>query len=454
MNIGWTTLATLEEAQKMAAELVSAHLAACVQISGPISSYFLWHGSLDIAEEYRLTIKFLAAQTGKLEAWLQENHPSEIPQWLAVSADRVGASYERWAADEAMVQLPDKNAPSVRQEVVKLSKQGRNLLRKKRFEEAKEVFLEAMKLDEENPYILVGLADTCRELKKFDQAISYYEKVIKFDAVNIFALRGIGDAYRGLLLYKNAILYWLRYMECNKRDIYVMVRLAESFNKIDDFAKAESFYLMALGVNGEDKYALLGLGSLYYKAENDDKAAEYFNKLLSLDDSYVAVLTMVGNICRRRCNYEVASQYYEKAVNLEPWNSFAIYGLGDCHRGMADWEQAIQCWEKILQNEPDNQELLTRIGDAMLNLNRLDKALEYYTRSEKLGFNMYTLLGMSKLYHRKGNFSEAEKCCREILKKVPNHPRAMAALASIVHELGDTDKIAEIKAKIAACEQR
>jgi len=422
MNIGWTTLATLEEAQKMAAELVSAHLAACVQISGPISSYYLWHGELDIAEEYRLTIKFLTAQTDKLEAWLRNNHPYEVPQWLAVSADRVGELYECWAADEAGVRQPGHNAHSAKQEVVRFSKQGRNLLRKKRFKEAEEVFSEALKLDGENSYLLVGLADTCRELKKFDPAISHYKKVLKGDAVNIFALRGLGDAYRGLLMYKSAIPYWLRYMECNKRDIYVMVRLAESFNKMGDFTKAEAFYLMALAVNGEDKYALLGLGSLYYKAENDDRAAEYFDKLLSLDDSYVAVLTMVGNICRRRCNYEVASQYYEKAVNLEPWNSFAIYGLGDCHRGMADWEQAIQCWVKIIQNEPDNQELLTRIGDAMLNLNKLDKALEYYTRSLKLGFNMYTLLGMSKLYQREGNFSEAEICCRKILQKSSKSP--------------------------------
>jgi len=437
----------------MAAELVTAHLAACVQISGPISSYYLWHGKLDIAEEYRLTIKFLVEQTGKLESWLRENHPYEVPQWLAVSADRIGASYGRWAADEAGVQQPAQNAHSARQEVMRFSKQGRNFLRKKHFKEAEEVFSEALKLDEKNPYILVGLADTCRGLKKFEQAISYYEKVLKFDALNIFALRGIGDAYRGLLMYKSAIPYWLRYMESNKRDIYVMVRLAESFNKIDDFTRAESFYLMALEVNGGDKYALLGLGSLYYKAENDDKAAEYFDKLLALDDSYVAVLTMVGNICRRRCNYEAASQYYEKAVSLEPWNSFAIYGLGDCHRGLADWEQAIQCWVKILENEPNNQELLTRIGDAMLNLNRLDKALEYYTHSLKAGFNMYTLLGMSKLYQRKGNFSEAEKCCRQILQKVPDHPRTMAALAAIYNELGDTDKIIDIKAKIAAYEQ-
>jgi len=268
MNIGWTTLATLAEAEKMAAELVTARLAACVQISAPISSYYLWNGKLETAAEYRLTIKFLRRRSEELEAWLRENHPYETPQWLAVSADRLGESYERWAKDETGAKLPAKsNVHAAKKEVMRFSKQGRNFLRKKCFKEAEQAFLKALKLDETNPYVLVGLADTCRELKKFEQAIHCYKKVLTFDAVNIFALRGIGDAYRGLLLYESAIPYWLRYLECNKNDIYVMVRLAESFNKTGDFVKAESFYLMALGVNERDKYALLGLGSLYYKAE-------------------------------------------------------------------------------------------------------------------------------------------------------------------------------------------
>jgi tetratricopeptide (TPR) repeat protein len=455
MNIGWTTLASLEDAQKMAAELVAERLAACVQIAGPINSYYLWHGELETTEEYRLTIKFLGAKTEKLEAWLRENHPYEVPQWLAVPADRVGTPYKRWAEDEAGVkQVKKMDGHSAKKEVLRLSKQGRNFLRKKRFQEAEASFMEALELDDKNSYILVGLADTCREMKKFEQAISYYEKVLEFDSVNVFALRGIGDAYRGILQHKRAIPYWMRYLECNKNDIYVMVRLAESFNKTGNFEKAESFYLMAMKVNGEDKYALLGLGSLYYKVEDDDKALEYFDKLLALDDSYVAVLTMVGNIYRRRRSYELASQYYEKAANLESWNSFALFGLGDCHRGMADLEQAIFWWSKILENEPNNQDLLTRVGDAMLSLNKFDNSLEHYMRSLKVGFDLYALLGMSRLYRTQANFSEAEKCCLEILEKVPDHARVMEELLAVYQGLGDTDKIAEVEAKIAVLEEK
>lgn len=441
MNIGWTTVGSAEDAEKLARELVTAELAACVQVEGPVRSFYRWDGEVTSTKEYRLSIKFLAENSERIEVWINEHHPYEIPEWLAVSADRVHPAYQRWAeADNEITSI--KHRPN--KEVLRLSKLGRSYLRKHLYSEAETVFLEALELDRRNPYILVGLGDTTRELKKFEESIAYYEKVLEFDAVNVFALRGIGDSYRGILQHKRAIPYWMRYLDCNKDDIYVMVRLAESFNKTGNFDKAEAFYLRALEVNPEDKYALLGIGSLYYKAENDVKALDCFDKLLSLDGNYVAVLTMIGNIYRRRKEFEKAAEYYERATDLESWNAFALFGLGDCQRGMENLDQAVFWWSKILENEPHNQDLLTRVGDAMLNMDKLDQSLEHYMRSLQVGFDLYALLGMSKLFRTQKNWSEAEKACLQILDKVPGHPRALAELFNVYQGMGLVDKAREV----------
>ena len=426
-------------------DVVMSELAVCVQVDGAIRSFYRWEGEVTSAKEYRLTIKFLAENTERLEAWINEHHPYEIPEWVTVSADRVHPTYKKWAAADSESTL---NKPRPNKDVMRLSKLGRSYLRKHLYSEAETVFLEALELDRRNPYILVGLGDTTRELKKFEESIAYYEKVLEFDAVNVFALRGIGDSYRGILQHKRAIPYWMRYLDCNKDDIYVMVRLAESFNKTGNFEKAEAFYLRALEVNREDKYALLGIGSLYYKAEDDEKALTCFDRLLGLDGSYVAVLTMVGNIYRRRREFERAAEYYEKAANLESWNSFALFGLGDCQRGLENLDQAVFWWSKILENEPHNQDLLTRVGDAMLNMDKLDQSLEHYMRSLKVGFDLYALLGMSKLYRAQKNWAEAENACQQILDKVPGHPRALAELLNVYQGMGRGDKVREIAEKL------
>ncbi len=447
MNIGWTTVESAADAERLARELIEARLAVCVQVDGPVRSYYWWEEELASAKEFRLTVKFLPENTERLETWLNQHHPYEVPEWVTVEADRVHPAYRRWA-EGGLQPASVKNKP--KKDVLRLSKMARSYLRKHMYQEAEAVFLEALSLDPQNAYLLVGLGDTTREMKRYDESIAYYERVLEFDPINVFALRGIGDSYRGILQHKRAIPYWMRYLDCNKDDIYVMVRLAESFNKTGNFDKAEDFYLRALKVNGEDKYALLGIGSLYYKVENDDKALEYFDKLLSLDRGYVAVLTMVGNIYRRRKEYAKAADYYEQATNLDAWNTFALYGLGDCQRGLENLDQAVYWWSKILESEPHNQDLLTRVGDALLNLDRLDKSLEYYMRSLQVGFDLYALLGMSRLYRSQKNWLEAERACLQVLERVPGHPRTLNELMQVYEAQGRNDKAREIAAQLEA----
>jgi len=161
MNIGWTTVPNEEDDEKLAREAVDARLAACVQIEGPIRSFYRWESEVTISKEYRLTIKFLAENTEKIEAWINQNHPYDIPEWLTVSADRVHPAYKKWAeADTEITSI--KSKPN--KEVLRLSKLGRSYLRKHLYKEAETVFLEALELDTRNPYILVGLGDTTREM--------------------------------------------------------------------------------------------------------------------------------------------------------------------------------------------------------------------------------------------------------------------------------------------------
>lgn len=95
--IGTTTAPDANSAQKLAASLVQAKLAACVQISGPLTSHYQWQGKAESSEEYRLTIKFLATHSNAIAQWLQTHHPYEIPEWIATEAAIVSPAYATWA---------------------------------------------------------------------------------------------------------------------------------------------------------------------------------------------------------------------------------------------------------------------------------------------------------------------------------------------------------------------
>ena len=97
MKVAWTTVATAGEAEQMARELVTAGLAVCIQIEGPLRSHYVWAGKVESAEEHRLTLKCLDEQLPALEAAVLARHPYAVPEWIVVDASRVGEKYLSWA---------------------------------------------------------------------------------------------------------------------------------------------------------------------------------------------------------------------------------------------------------------------------------------------------------------------------------------------------------------------
>jgi periplasmic divalent cation tolerance protein len=97
MYVAWTTVAQQADAEALAKTIVSLGLVVCVQIEGPIISYYRWEGRLERAEEYRLAFKFTANRLDELERYVFERHPYDTPEWIVVRAERVGEKYLSWA---------------------------------------------------------------------------------------------------------------------------------------------------------------------------------------------------------------------------------------------------------------------------------------------------------------------------------------------------------------------
>lgn len=100
MMVGWTTTAQRADAERLAEGLVGAGLAACAQVSGPITSVYRWQGKVEKTAEFRLTVKFPAARAGAVADWVSAHHPYEVPQWLAVRVEAATEKYLKWVLDD------------------------------------------------------------------------------------------------------------------------------------------------------------------------------------------------------------------------------------------------------------------------------------------------------------------------------------------------------------------
>ena len=95
-----TTTETKEQAQKIAQYLVETRLAACVQITGPITSIYRWKGKVENTKEWLCLIKTQDDLYDKVEAAIKKLHPYETPEIIAVPIVKGSKEYLRWLDKE------------------------------------------------------------------------------------------------------------------------------------------------------------------------------------------------------------------------------------------------------------------------------------------------------------------------------------------------------------------
>ena len=91
-----TTLPDAATARALAETLVGAGLAACINISAPVTSVYRWQGEITTDDEVMLTIKTTAAAYPALESRLRADHPYELPELIAVPITRGLPTYIDW----------------------------------------------------------------------------------------------------------------------------------------------------------------------------------------------------------------------------------------------------------------------------------------------------------------------------------------------------------------------
>lgn len=94
-----TTLDDADLAREIGRELVRQRLAACVNVIPGATSIYLWEGELCEENEFLLLIKSHAECYEALEECLQDLHPYELPEIIAVPITHGLEAYLNWIED-------------------------------------------------------------------------------------------------------------------------------------------------------------------------------------------------------------------------------------------------------------------------------------------------------------------------------------------------------------------
>jgi periplasmic divalent cation tolerance protein len=91
-----TTAPNLEQANSLAAKIVEEKLAACVQVLPQMTSHYWWKGEVQNEPEHLILIKTVEERYEALEDFIKANHSYDVPEIVAVEAERVSETYLGW----------------------------------------------------------------------------------------------------------------------------------------------------------------------------------------------------------------------------------------------------------------------------------------------------------------------------------------------------------------------
>jgi len=95
-----------ESAEKLVRTLVEERLAACINVSSPMTSTYRWQGKIERDVERQLTIKTTRQSLPALHARLLELHSYELPEFIVIDVHAGSSDYLAWVARETSIPHP------------------------------------------------------------------------------------------------------------------------------------------------------------------------------------------------------------------------------------------------------------------------------------------------------------------------------------------------------------
>ena len=107
-----STVHSEQVAQALATGIIEAHLGACAQVVGPVTSVYRWKGKVQTEPEWRLEVKTTTARVGELTEYIKANHAYDLPEILAMPIEGGSAEFLDWVVAQSAPAHQEQPEPS------------------------------------------------------------------------------------------------------------------------------------------------------------------------------------------------------------------------------------------------------------------------------------------------------------------------------------------------------
>jgi len=225
---------------------------------------------------------------------------------------------------------------------------GVALMKTGKYQEAKQSFLNAIRLNSNAPDVYFNLGVLNRAANEYNEAISFYSQCLEINGQ-----------------YANAFF--------NRGNVYL--------DDLSDYKNAISDYQHFVRLIPNNPYGYYNLGKALSLLNRHDEAIIYYEKAIALKPDYAEAYVNCGSALSLLNRHDEAIIYYEKAIALKPDYAEAYFNFGKALNLSNHHNGAIIYYEKAIALKPDYTEAYVNCGSVLGLLNRHDEALIHYEKA-------------------------------------------------------------------------
>ena len=272
--------------------------------------------------------------------------------------------------------------------------------------------------------------------KKFEEAKKDLISVIKNDEKDVEALKllglchiNLGEFKEGQGVFETVVKY--------KDDASSWFYLANCYDNRDDYLHAIAAYEEVLRLRSSYVDAYKNLAVVYVKNKEPQKAVDTVKKAMEFVAGDYTIYYIAGTACMALKNFNEAVEFFEKAIELNPEHSQLYNNLGTCYVTVGNLDKAYDNFLKASDFDPDNSITYFNIGSVLQLQNKHKEACEFFKKAYMTEPQDNYLVALALSEVKSNQIEEAIRHYKILVSHHPEKPNFKYNLACCYDAAGD-----------------